>query len=763
MIKAFISHSSKQKEFALELVNSLGRDYCKIDCYNFEPAYKTIHEIYKAIEESTIFVLLISHDSLTSDWVQNEIRFAKNKLSGTQYERFWPYIIDESVTLEDCPEWIKKDECFNLRQFKSPHILARDIEQKFRKIIWAENPKVRMLETMLVGRNDDIAKFEDKYLSNRGMRLRSLIISGRDGVGKETFAKQCMYKVGYPLEQEPYHISMDVKENIENFIIHLNMITRSFDKNGLENILTGTPKNKAKTAVRLLNELYATNSVVFIEDNMACILPNRDISEWFANVIEDEDLNPQLGLYILSRITPNSYLEVNHPAVIHIPLLPLDRKDRHKLFYSYARAYGMADITENDADFFIDKLLHSPIQIQQAIEAIKNKSITFAKNDIDALIALGDKKIRSLLDHYKDSEQRHLLVILSQFDFISYDILEDIFEERIKEILETLYDMMVYGIVSTFGPSDRFFRLDHYLSDYIKRNHFTLPRDLECHTNEILEKRIAECNDITEDTSLYLYDIKNKIISRRGDAKSFLIPSVVIRSVMDIYNRQDYNLVIEICDKVLNDSHNFYDDITYELKYWLCLALSRIQMENRFIEEVRSIKGADYWFLKGFYQRIATNYTNAEQCFKKALDEAPSMQRAKRELVTVLLAQKRYVEALSLAEENYKRNTDNTYHIHAFFRCLIKKHCLKHDDIVILDELLDGIKNSYSDKREELIAAMDIEYQAYVKKKSPIDMLTLIQKYEHDFPSSINVRRAIHEYKFKQEIIAKDITFEEDY
>ena len=33
MIKAFISHSSKQKDFALELVNRLGRDYCKIDCY----------------------------------------------------------------------------------------------------------------------------------------------------------------------------------------------------------------------------------------------------------------------------------------------------------------------------------------------------------------------------------------------------------------------------------------------------------------------------------------------------------------------------------------------------------------------------------------------------------------------------------------------------------------------------------------------------------------------------------------------------------
>lgn len=763
MIKAFISHSSKQKEFALDLVNSLGRDYCKIDCYNFEPAYKTINEVYKAIEEATIFVLLISRDSLNSDWVTNEIRYAKDKLSGMEYERFWPYIVDESMTLEDCPEWMRKDECFNLCYFKSPYVLARDIEQKFRRIIWAEKPGLRMLETIMVGRNDDIAKFEDKYQSSRGMNLRALVISGRDGVGKETFAKQCMYKVGYPPEQEPYRINMDVKENVENFIIDLNMITRSYTMKGLEEVLSQSPEKKSTIAVQLLNELYETHSVIFIEDNMSCILPNRNIPEWLTNILEDKHLNPQLGLFIQSRITPNSYLEADHPEIAHIQLLPLDRKDRHKLFFSYARAYGLMDITEDDANFFIEKLLQSPMQIQQAIEAIRTKSMTLAKKDIDTLILLGDKKIRPLLEHYNEEEQRHLLVVLSRFEFISYDLLEDIFEERIKEVLDTLSDMIVYGIVSTFGPSDRFFRLDHYLSDYIKRNHFSLPQDLEIHTNDVLAKRIAESNDITEDTSLYLYDIKNKIMSGRGDAKSFLIPSLVVRSVMDVYNKTDYELVIEICDKVLNDSHNFYADVTYELKYWLCLALCRTQKELRFNEEIKAINGADYWFLKGFYQRIATNYDEAEQHFKKALKQAPSMQRAKRELVTTLLAQRHYLEALSLAKENYERDPDNTYHIHAFFRCLIRKVNLNRDDIAMLEELLDGIKNSFSDKRDELLAAMNIEYQAYAKKKNPAEILDIISKAEKEFSNSLNVRRAAHEYKLKQSITTKEIIFEEIY
>ena len=141
MIKAFISYSSKQKPFALELVERLGRDYCRIDCFDFQPAYKTIDEIYRAIDSSTVFVLLVSRDSLASDCVEKEIRYAKSKLNPNDMDRFWPYLIDSTLSISECPDWMAKDECFNLKQFKSPYMLARDIEQKFRRIIWSSNSK----------------------------------------------------------------------------------------------------------------------------------------------------------------------------------------------------------------------------------------------------------------------------------------------------------------------------------------------------------------------------------------------------------------------------------------------------------------------------------------------------------------------------------------------------------------------------------------------------------------------------------------------
>ena len=146
-------------------------------------------------------------------------------------------------------------------------------------------------ETTIIGRSIENEAFEDKRFSNRGRSLRCLVISGRNGVGKDAFAKQCLYKLGKPKEIEPYRISLDVKEGIENFIIYLNLYCRVYSKTELENILSSAPKEKANIAVKLLNKLYDYQTIVFVEDNMACVLPNREVSEWLVDVIENPELN----------------------------------------------------------------------------------------------------------------------------------------------------------------------------------------------------------------------------------------------------------------------------------------------------------------------------------------------------------------------------------------------------------------------------------------------------------------------------------------
>jgi tetratricopeptide (TPR) repeat protein len=272
--------------------------------------------------------------------------------------------------------------------------------------------------------------------------------------------------------------------------------------------------------------------------------------------------------------------------------------------------------------------------------------------------------------------------------------------------------------------------------------------------SDVIEKHVMSAS-ITKDVSIYFYDLKQKILKGSLSNDSYLVPSVIIKAVIEAYNDGEYKLVINICDKVLNDQHNLYTEVSRELTYWLCLSLCRLVKDDernkeRFWELIKVIGGADKAFLKGFFFRYDEQYPKAESCFMDALKMSPNMDRAKRELVTVLLAQGKYSDALDLAKENYERSKENSYHIYAYFRCLVRKNGLKHDEIEILDNLMNDVQENYSDKKDELLASMKIEYAYYVERQSPTYMLDMIKQSKKDFPKSVHVERVIKEYKRRQ-------------
>lgn len=759
MIKAFISHSSKQKDFATRLVNLLGRDLCLIDCYDFEPAYKSIDEIYRAIEKCTVFVLLLSRDSLASDWVKKEIDAAIHKFNPAQLDRFWPYIIDASISLDDCPEWIRSKESFNLHKFPSPELLRLDIEQKFRRLIWRENPDIMARETELIGRQDELGQFEQLLYSMNGQNLRALIISGRTGVGKEAFAKQCLYKLGRPREMEPCRISLDVKNGLEDFLIQLNLILAYFDDEHLKSILSASYSSRIDAGVVLLNDLFDIRQVLFVDDNMACVLPDKNIPAWLADIVSHEQLNKQLALFIKSRVTPNAYLVGDLNRIAHIHLNPLNKADRKKLFYSLAQNYHLDGFRDRDADFFVEKLLESPLQIHEAVKAIAQHGVLNAKNDINRLVEMGDERAKPLIDHFKDNElSLYVLIILARFEFLDFDTLEEIFEGREIELQSSISDMLVYGVISTFGLSGEYIRLDHYFCDYIRRNRIPLPRDYSLIVEEVIETKIINAN-ITKDVSVYFYNLQRKIMKQQFCSDSFLVPSVVVKAVIEAYNERNYRLVINICEKVRNDGHELNEEVNRELLYWHCLSLCRTLKEDernreKFWELVKGIYGADNDFLKGFFFRFDERYADAEKYLRRSLDKSPNMDRAKRELVTVLMEQDKFDEALQWARENYEHDRgENTYHIYAYFRCLVRKIDLTPTERQLLAGLMQQVKDSYSDKKEELYAAMEISYASNIERRSPIEMLQMISERIQSFPNSVNVSRAANEYKRKQKLI----------
>ena len=116
MIKAFLSHSSKDKEsYVRNVANWLGKENIVYDEFTFEEGEKTLDQIMDGLGESELFVLFISDNALKSKWVKKEITESKRLHDSGKILKILPIIIDNSINHEDkrIPKWLRDD--YNLQ------------------------------------------------------------------------------------------------------------------------------------------------------------------------------------------------------------------------------------------------------------------------------------------------------------------------------------------------------------------------------------------------------------------------------------------------------------------------------------------------------------------------------------------------------------------------------------------------------------------------------------------------------------------------
>lgn len=693
-------------------------------------------------------------------------------------QKFCPYLIQKFLpSLEEWPQWIENTGNYTPRIFRSPYMIIKDIEEKHRKLIWSNNPLIRIMECTFVGRNQEIGTFQNKYFSSKGYNYKALVVSGREGVGKDVFTRYCLNQMGFSNEFEPYSINLGRTSSIENFILQLNSIERVFSIAELKEKFVGSIEDKVNVAVDLLNEVYDSKDVVFVEDSGACVLPQRELAQWLVDIIESPRLHYTLGLFVKSKFVPRPDLEYDYPNITHINLGPLSTSDRKKLFFLFCRSYiPDVKITDEDANYFVERLYYSSNQLIAVVSEIArvHGNVEYVKEHMNNIIAMGDKKASSILhlydnkEDYERDEYRNLLCILSKFEYVSFDILRSIIGERYNEILKVIFDLLLYGVVEMFGQSDEFIRLDHYISDYINRNNIKMTLPWRSSFNETMTKMIEEGSENTsEDVSLFLYDIRKQLEKNyRCDIdENYLVPSIVLKVIIDKFNSKHYDDVIILCEKTLDDGYHYYEEIRQEMRYWQCAALCHKKNRKVFDQKVDDIKEvAIKKYLFGLFARCKGEYLVGEKYFKEVIQRAPGMGKAKRDLVMCLMGQNKYSEALPIAKDNYENNRENIYYIQTYFRCLARKQDLTQDDIDILDELIKYVEQiAVGNKQKSILDAMNIDYKAFVYQAPSSQVLEFIHQKEMEHPNSLVIKRIGDDYRFRVNKISEVNSTEMDW
>lgn len=711
-MKVFISHSSVQKDFAKLIVDKLGKDQCVLDAYDFEPAYTSISQIIDGINRSDVFVFLVTRESLASDWCEKEVVMAEEALRERRLKIFLPYIIDPELGIEDVPEWMSKTKCFNLKYFRSPILLARDIDKKLTELEWDAMPLLRRENEIFVGRNSEINEFQTKKARKR--HATCLVVSGRVGAGRHHFADRCVREIDRKTIHLTERISLSNEEGLEDFIIQMNSTTFLCSDEYLAEVLKAEEDRKIATAVDLINEIYRYHGRIEITDHRMIVNNQGRVNDWFRKIIESPALDKRMGVVVVSSMNPRADEECNIDPLVTVCLGDLSDDDRRVIFTSYLDEYGVSDISDEDVSYFVNLLLQSPSQLRQIAGIIKNRGVREAKQCAAAIRDKGDSLVSELIaDFAHDEEVIQFLLLLSEMEIAAYEDLKAIYNDDFALLEKTIIpDLLNRSIIFEFGPSATLIRADAAVSDYLQRGKKRLNMRLRNCLDGYVRGIVNENVKLTDAPTRYMLQCRDMLAHGNFKLEKLLLPSIALKSIIKLYNRGNdagYEATAKLCKEVLAKAHqiNLMEAVRQDVCYYLCLSLAHLNDEKGFFSNVKEFKGVMRDFLLAFWFRQIHNYPRAKEYLERVL-MVSKMRKARNEYVIVLTMMRRYDEAREYASEQYENDRDNPYYITSYFKCLVLGRERGKDDAAIMEELIDRMGKSIVKDRDQYVDAMKL-------------------------------------------------------
>lgn len=671
MKKVFISHSSLDKDsFVRPLVDklkkSLGEDRLVYDELTFESGAKSIEEIRRSIETTDLFVILLSKNSLSSEWVQQEILWAKNLDSNfLDEQRIMPVIIDDiTKDYEEIPEWLKK---YNLRKVKSPSKLSRMIFSRVTEISWKNSEFLKKKTNLFVGRNSEMESFESRINDFTIEKTNFIIASGMSTVGRRSFLKRALNKTG--IVRKSYSspiIVLDGHQSIEDFIMELSSIS---DLDVDIDLMSSTLDKKIDFAFDLLRVLNTDlKDKLFIDDQGAIVTHTGELAYWFKQIVEKFDSSDYVSISacIISKYKPHFIYSLKNVFHLHIDVL--SPSDRNKLLFQYSKLNNLildkpelADISQLFSGF--------PEEIFYTIDVIKENSKEYFYKNTHIISDYSDNKIQSIISgfNYTDDDNK-ILKILSKFNFINLESLSKILEYAlIPEKINDIEKYMRHGMVNKIGVDGEYITLNLAAKNYYERQ-----IHLEKQLSNALDRFVGsiDINESNLDIADEMFVMQEKLRLGKKVPLDKLIPSYYLKTMKNLYDNRKNSAVIKLADSILQSSDVLDSYIRDEIRFFLCSSLARLK-DERFKNEVQNISGFKHNFLFGFYYRQIGHFNLAIERFNKVLEENRTYSQAKRELVLLYNKIGEYDKAYLMAKDNYENNRNNPYHIQAYFQSVL--------------------------------------------------------------------------------------------
>lgn len=470
-------------------------------------------------------------------------------------------------------------------------------------------------------------------------------------------------------------------------------------------------KDKILLATQLLLEIEKHESTIFIIDNYSIVGQDSKIVSWYMEIVKKLRKIERLFICLISRSRVN-FKQLLHNEYIFTTEIPeLEKYERNALFNALLELEGI-QINKKDFNIICELFNGFPEQVFFSFNIIITEGLPYLLDNLNLIPDYNSEKIAHIIQKYESDEFTiQVLVFLSDCEFVSLNLIEEVFKNdsiKIKSVIEEFSNNFIFEFI---GATKEYFRLNDAIRDYVQRTGIKLNEKYSQNLKSYVKSTFNNYDTIDRDISEYVITIKEALKKGYDIPNELLLPSHFLNAMRDLYNSERrYNDVIILADRILLQEKYLDTRILREVRYWLCLSLAR-KRDKRLLEEIQKIEGPDHNFLLGFYYRLSGRHYEAIERLTAVLEDSPNFNRAKRELVQVYLNLDEYDKAFGLAKENYQLGKNNPYHVQNYFRCLIKIDSIsvkdKKDE---LKKLLKNLKDNPHEKANEMYLNANAQY-----------------------------------------------------
>lgn len=696
-MKAFLSHSSKDKDFVSAVYNYLGPILSEYDECTFDFTLN-VSEIRKSIARSDVFVAFLSKNSISSTFIKEEYRQALEAIGRGNLASAMVFALDET-SYKSLPEWLR--ELNVVTRLSSPQTCARRIQARLMEVDASKHDG----DMIYLGRDSDEAVVRKALAVPPASMPLALHVVGHHGIGRRTFLEKTLKKILPRVFTSIVPVNVQKHDGPEELYRALYALNEHSSLGQMIEAFSAFSKLEiSEQAEKIASQIHSMSDggeFVMIIDDGGVYDEEGNYQPIFASVLDIlSDRRRPMMAFVQTRMMPAGK-RAKYRISIHHYLKPLDDESVKEIL-SFLFQELEIDYSTSDLLSVVDLLDGHPYNIRFAAEFVASYGLASLIADPSHLVEWKRRRAGDYLEQIGFSAMEgDVLALLTEYRHVADDMVPELVGGDPVESVEALRRLQDFCCVEL---REGYFYVSPPVRDAIAKDD-RFQRDATW-KRTIGAQICAVIGQYKDSDQIPVSIIESATIAAAQGAtapafiSALILPSHLLRIGRDHYDRKRWSSAIQFCQRALEGKNRLPDDAQVEALRIVGLAASRIDRQDIYQDTLSDLEtyASAYarritFFVMGFYERQNNRLDLAEKYFKEAWKFSKNNESINRELANIYCKQKRYEEAEPYARAAYDAAPTSPYILDILAETLLGKERLGLPvDLDELSKVLDGLR-----------------------------------------------------------------------